>query len=164
MVTGRRAWPRVVSFWWPAAAASSRWPFLDMDTPTSANVIALEVPDRERVAAAAESADAQSRLRRAPGPARRVRPVRPDQPGRGPEPVHWVRQADLDLGFRSDGMTAGACVHEGAPGRLSASGDVPGAASSPSGYYGWLKRPPSARARRDAELKGRIVAEWIESG
>ena len=35
---------------------------------------------------------------------------------------------------------------------------------SPSGYYGWLRRPPSARARRDAELKGRILAIWIESG
>ena len=35
---------------------------------------------------------------------------------------------------------------------------------SPSGYYGWLRRPPSARARRDAELKGRILAKWIESG
>ena len=35
---------------------------------------------------------------------------------------------------------------------------------SPSGYYDWLRRPPSARARRDAELKGRIVAKWIESG
>ena len=35
---------------------------------------------------------------------------------------------------------------------------------SPSGYYDWLRRPPSARARRDAELKGRILAKWIESG
>lgn len=26
---------------------------------------------------------------------------------------------------------------------------------SPSGYYDWLQRPPSARARHDAELKGR---------
>ena len=34
---------------------------------------------------------------------------------------------------------------------------------SPSGYYGWLRRPASARARRDAELKGGIVAKWIES-
>ncbi|MDE2753488.1 MAG: IS3 family transposase, partial [Gemmatimonadota bacterium] len=34
---------------------------------------------------------------------------------------------------------------------------------SPSGYYDWLQRPPSARARRDAELKGRILAKWIES-
>lgn len=33
-----------------------------------------------------------------------------------------------------------------------------------SGYYDWLHRPPSAQARRDAELKGRIVAIWIESG
>ena len=51
----RRDDPR--DLWWPAAAASSRWPFLDMDTPTSANVIALEVPDRERVAAAVETGD-----------------------------------------------------------------------------------------------------------
>ena len=34
---------------------------------------------------------------------------------------------------------------------------------SPSGYQNWLPRPPSARARRDAELKGRILAKWIES-
>ena len=35
---------------------------------------------------------------------------------------------------------------------------------SPSGYYGWLKRPPSARARRDAELKDRIMAIWSDNG
>ena len=35
---------------------------------------------------------------------------------------------------------------------------------STSGYNDWLRRPPSARALRDAELKGRIVAIWIESG
>ncbi len=35
---------------------------------------------------------------------------------------------------------------------------------SPSGYYGWLRRPPSARARRDGELKGRILANWVENG
>ena len=35
---------------------------------------------------------------------------------------------------------------------------------SSSGYYGWLKRPPSARARRDAELKDRIMAIWSDSG
>jgi putative transposase len=35
---------------------------------------------------------------------------------------------------------------------------------SPSGYYDWLHRPPSARERRDGELKGRVVAKWIESG
>ena len=51
----RRDDPR--DLWWPAAAAAPRWPFLDMDTPTSANVIALEVPDRERVAAAVEVGD-----------------------------------------------------------------------------------------------------------
>ena len=35
---------------------------------------------------------------------------------------------------------------------------------STSGYHDWLRRPPSARARRDAELKGGILAIWIESG
>ena len=35
---------------------------------------------------------------------------------------------------------------------------------SPSGYNDWLRRPPSARARRAAELKGAILAIWIESG
>ena len=35
---------------------------------------------------------------------------------------------------------------------------------SPSGYNDWQRRPPSARARRDAELKGAILAIWIESG
>ena len=35
---------------------------------------------------------------------------------------------------------------------------------SPSGYYDWLRRAPSARTRRDAELKGRTLAKWIESG
>ena len=35
---------------------------------------------------------------------------------------------------------------------------------SSSGYYDWLRRPPSARSRRDAELRGGILAKWIESG
>ena len=35
---------------------------------------------------------------------------------------------------------------------------------APSGYYGWLKRPRSARARRDAELKDRITVIWTDSG
>ena len=34
---------------------------------------------------------------------------------------------------------------------------------SPSGYYGWLRRAPSARARRDAELQIRIMAIWGDS-
>ena len=34
---------------------------------------------------------------------------------------------------------------------------------SPSGYYAWLKRPPSAHARRDAELKARILAIYEEN-
>lgn len=51
----RRDDPR--DLWWPVAAAAPRWPFLDLDTPTSANVIALEVPDGERVAAAVAAGD-----------------------------------------------------------------------------------------------------------
>ena len=39
---------------------------------------------------------------------------------------------------------------------------VPGL--SPGGYDDWLRRPPPARARRDAELKGGVLAIWIESG
>ena len=35
---------------------------------------------------------------------------------------------------------------------------------STRGYHDWLRRPPSARARRDAELKGGILTKWIESG
>ena len=35
---------------------------------------------------------------------------------------------------------------------------------SSSGYHDWLHRRPSARARRDVELKGGILAKWIESG
>ena len=31
---------------------------------------------------------------------------------------------------------------------------------SPSGYYDWLRRAPSARGRRDAELKIGIKAIW----
>jgi putative transposase len=34
---------------------------------------------------------------------------------------------------------------------------------SPSGYYGWLKRPRSKRARRDEELQGRIQEIWSDS-
>ena len=34
---------------------------------------------------------------------------------------------------------------------------------SSSGYYDWLRRAPSARARRDAELKIRIKAIWRDS-
>lgn len=35
---------------------------------------------------------------------------------------------------------------------------------SPSGYYDWLKRPPSERSRRDDELRDRIRAIWSASG
>ena len=31
---------------------------------------------------------------------------------------------------------------------------------SPSGYYAWIRRGPSARARRDAQLQDRIKAIW----
>ena len=31
---------------------------------------------------------------------------------------------------------------------------------SPSGYYAWIRRGPSARARRDARLQDRIKAIW----
>jgi len=34
---------------------------------------------------------------------------------------------------------------------------------SPSGYYDWLKRPPSERAKRDDELRDRIRTIWSES-
>ena len=54
-VGDRRDDPR--DLWRPTAEAAARWPFLDMDTPTSANVIALEVPDGSRVAAAVEAGD-----------------------------------------------------------------------------------------------------------
>ncbi len=35
--------------------------------------------------------------------------------------------------------------------------------SSPSGYYAWRRRPPSARARRDAVLRRQVLASWEES-
>ncbi len=35
---------------------------------------------------------------------------------------------------------------------------------SRSGYYDWLKRPPSARARRDLELQALILPIWTGSG
>ncbi len=35
---------------------------------------------------------------------------------------------------------------------------------SPSGYYDWLTRPPSDRARRDVELQGKILLIWGGSG
>ena len=35
---------------------------------------------------------------------------------------------------------------------------------SPSGFYGWLKRPPSARARYDTELTKQIHLSFTESG
>ena len=62
---------------------------------------------------------------------------------------------------RADRSSAGAGVHEGEPGRLSAPGDVPDLSSS--GCHHWLKRPLSARARRDAELQGKIHLLWSGS-
>ncbi|MYH51347.1 MAG: IS3 family transposase [Gemmatimonadetes bacterium] len=35
---------------------------------------------------------------------------------------------------------------------------------SRSGYYSWVRRPPSAHARRDDELARRIHAIWSASG
>lgn len=35
--------------------------------------------------------------------------------------------------------------------------------SSSSGFYAWIKRPPSARARRDAILRGLVLASWRNS-
>ena len=117
---------------------------------------------------------------------------------------NWVKQADLDEGLRSDGLTTEAreemqrlkrdvkrlrmerdilkksrgLVREGEridPRRgyafmkanrarfpLAIMCRVLGLSSS--GYHDWLHRGPSARARRDAELKGEILAKWIESG
>ncbi len=54
-VGARRDDPR--DLWLPTPAAAPRWAFVDLDTPTSANVIALEVPDGSRVAAAVEAGD-----------------------------------------------------------------------------------------------------------
>ena len=34
---------------------------------------------------------------------------------------------------------------------------------SPSSYYAWRKRPPSARARRDVVLRQKVLASWEES-
>ena len=34
---------------------------------------------------------------------------------------------------------------------------------SPSGYYDWLKRPPSERSQRDDELRNRIRTIWSDS-
>ena len=34
---------------------------------------------------------------------------------------------------------------------------------SPSGYYDWMKRPPSERERRHEALQGRIEAVWRDS-
>ncbi len=34
---------------------------------------------------------------------------------------------------------------------------------SPSGYYAWLKRPPSKRVRRDRTLRETIVWIWNQN-
>ena len=54
-VGARRDDPR--RLWRPTGEAMHRWPWVDMDTPTSANVIALEVRDGERAAAAVDAGD-----------------------------------------------------------------------------------------------------------
>ena len=54
-VGARRDDPR--QLWRPTGEAMHRWPWVDMDTPTSANVIALEVRDGERAAAAVDAGD-----------------------------------------------------------------------------------------------------------
>ena len=115
----------------------------------------------------------------------------------------WVKQADLDEGHRSDGLTT--FEHQELRQarreikRLRMERDIlkksrglvrPGErldprkgfefvkahrarfpirvmcrvlGLSPSGYYAWLKRPPSNRARRDQALREKIVQIWKEN-
>lgn len=115
----------------------------------------------------------------------------------------WIRQAELDHGQRTDGITtqqrsaerqlrkevrrlrqerdillaAAAWFRGGAKTTpqdafvfMKAHSEVlPVRAmcrllnSSPSGYYAWLRRPPSARARRDAVLRQQIHLIWRNS-
>ena len=114
---------------------------------------------------------------------------------------NWVKQADLDEGRRSDGLTteerdelrqlrrenkrlrmeqeilkrplpgllgratrsrSGVRVREDESGRLSGSVDVPRVGTLPHGYYAWVRRPPSARAKRDAELVLKIRKAYDE--
>lgn len=73
-----------------------------------------------------------------------------------------VKQADLDDGRRSDGLATEACKEMREVNHLPS---WAGFWASPSvGTATGCTEDPLARARRDAELKGGIVAIWIESG
>ena len=61
----------------------------------------------------------------------------------------WVKQAALDEGLRSDGLTAAEREE------LNRLRRVLGV--SPGGYYAHLARPPSARASADAKLSACIA-------
>ena len=115
----------------------------------------------------------------------------------------WVKQADLDEGHRSDGLTTferqelrqarreikRLRMERGHP-KKSRGLVRPGErldprkgfefvkahraqfpirvmcrvlGLSPSGYYAWLKRPPSNRARQDQALREKIVQIWNEN-
>ena len=115
----------------------------------------------------------------------------------------WVKQADLDEGRRSDGLTHIRAPRV-APGEAGDQTAADGARHlkksrglvrqgerldprkgfefvkayrarfpirtmcrvlglSPSGYYAWLKRPPSNRAGRDEALREKIVQVWKEN-
>ena len=69
--------------WRPTVEAMHRWPWVDMDTPTSINVLGLEVPDGEAAAAAVDAGDA-------------------------PPPRWWI---DLEWGAAAIGWTLARPVH-----------------------------------------------------
>ena len=116
---------------------------------------------------------------------------------------NWIRQADLDEGRRTDGITTKERTEirrlRRATKRLRLERDIVLLAtgwfrgeqrlspqdgfafvkahrnilpvramcrilgSSSSGYYAWLKRPPSLRARRDAVLRRQVHLSWKNS-